>query len=262
MLRALLALLVVANLLFFAFTPRLRSTASSACVRSAIASPSASPTRCGRRRSACCRSAAPRARAPIDAGVPCYETPTFTAGDAAAVEAALAANLPAGSWIDNPRRAQPRRPHRGDAHLPRDRRRCHADGAAGDAEARRRRARLQLQSVRPGRAAAALSAARSRADDEREREHRREQEQQPADAERAAAARRRGRRRAAPAASRRPARSTATDSVVVETKPLLSVVVSWMTNEPAAVGETTTESALAALVIVAPVVPALRIVQS
>ena len=55
---------------------------------------------------------------------------------------------------------------------------------------------------------------------------------------------------------------TATDSVVVETKPALSVVVSWMTNEPAAVGETTTESALAALVIVAPVVPALRIVQA
>ena len=40
--------------------------------------------------------------APLDAGVPCYETPTFTAGDAAAVEAALAANLPAGSWVDNP----------------------------------------------------------------------------------------------------------------------------------------------------------------
>jgi len=33
--------------------------------------------------------------------VPCYETPTFTAGDAAAVEAALVANLPAGTWVDN-----------------------------------------------------------------------------------------------------------------------------------------------------------------
>ena len=35
-----------------------------------------------------------------------------------------------------------------------------------------------------------------------------------------------------------------------------------MTNEPPPVGETTTDSALAALVIVAPVVPAFRIVQS
>ena len=33
--------------------------------------------------------------------MPCYETPTFTAGEAAAVEAALAANLPAGAWVDN-----------------------------------------------------------------------------------------------------------------------------------------------------------------
>ena len=45
-------------------------------MRSAIASPSVSPTRSGRRRFACCRSPA--------------------------VEAALAANLPAGSWVDNP----------------------------------------------------------------------------------------------------------------------------------------------------------------
>ena len=119
MLRALLALLIVANLLFFAFTPRLARRRRSACARSAIASPSASPARCGRRRFACCRPAPPRARRPIDAGVPCYETPTFTAGDAAAVEAALAANLPAGSWIDNRGERNRRRAHRGDAHLPR-----------------------------------------------------------------------------------------------------------------------------------------------
>jgi hypothetical protein len=37
----------------------------------------------------------------IDATVPCYETPSFTAGDTAAVETALAANLPAGAWVDN-----------------------------------------------------------------------------------------------------------------------------------------------------------------
>jgi hypothetical protein len=41
------------------------------------------------------------ASAPVDAAATCYETPTFTAADAIAVETALAGNLPAGSWGDN-----------------------------------------------------------------------------------------------------------------------------------------------------------------
>ena len=100
MLRALLALLVIANLLFFAFSrgwldgvigasslgdrepERLAKQVRPQTIRLMPVGAAASP-------------------APIDASLPCYETPTFTAGDAAAVEAALAANLPAGAWIDS-----------------------------------------------------------------------------------------------------------------------------------------------------------------
>ena len=102
MLRALLALLIVANLVFFAFSrgaldgilglralgdrepERLANQVRPQAIRLLAAGAAAS------------------APASIDAGVPCYETPTFTAGEAAAVEAALAANLPTGSWVDNP----------------------------------------------------------------------------------------------------------------------------------------------------------------
>lgn len=100
MLRALLVLLVVANLVFFAFSrgaldgllglrslgdrepERLVNQVRPQTIRLLPAGGAASA-------------------APIDPGVPCFETPTFTAGEAAAVEAALAANLPAGAWVDN-----------------------------------------------------------------------------------------------------------------------------------------------------------------
>ena len=100
MLRALLVLLVIANLVFFAFSrgaldgllglralgdrepERLVNQVRPETIRLMPAGGAASA-------------------APIDPGVPCFETPTFTAGDAAAVEAALAANLPAGAWVDN-----------------------------------------------------------------------------------------------------------------------------------------------------------------
>ena len=100
MLRALLVLLVIANLVFFAFSrgaldgllglralgdrepERLVNQVRPQTIRLLPAGGAASA-------------------APIDPGVPCFETPTFTAGEAAAVEAALAANLPAGAWVDN-----------------------------------------------------------------------------------------------------------------------------------------------------------------
>lgn len=100
MLRALLAVLIVANLLFFAFT---RGWLDGVVGMSAVGD--REPERLSRQvRPQTIRllpvSGAASA-APIDASAPCYETPTFTAGDVAAVEAALAANLPAGTWIDN-----------------------------------------------------------------------------------------------------------------------------------------------------------------
>ena len=101
MLRALLALLIVANLVFFAFSrgaldgilglralgdrepERLAAQVRPQTIRLLTVGGAASA-------------------APLDASVPCYETPTFTTGDAAALEAALAASLPTRSWVDNP----------------------------------------------------------------------------------------------------------------------------------------------------------------
>jgi hypothetical protein len=93
-LRALLAALIVANLLFFAFTrgaldgllglqanrepERLARQVRPETIRLQPVSAASTPT---------------EARA-------CVETPPFGAGDAPAVEAVLAANLPAGSWTD------------------------------------------------------------------------------------------------------------------------------------------------------------------
>ena len=100
MLRALLALLVVANLLFFAFT---RGWLDGVVGVSALGD--REPERLSRQVRPQTIRLLPTGSAasapPIDAAVPCYETPTFTASDAAAVEAALAAALPAGAWIDN-----------------------------------------------------------------------------------------------------------------------------------------------------------------
>jgi len=100
MLRALLALLVVANLLYFAFASGwLDGVAGLSAAGDREPDRLAKQVRPQTIRVLPIGSAA--SAPPIDAGVPCYETPTFTAGDAGAVEAALAANLPAGAWIDN-----------------------------------------------------------------------------------------------------------------------------------------------------------------
>ena len=100
MLRALLVLLVIANLIFFAFS---RGALDGLLGLRALGD--REPERLVNQvrpqtiRLLPARSAA--SAAPIDPGVPCFETPTFTAGEAAAVEAALAANLPPGAWVDN-----------------------------------------------------------------------------------------------------------------------------------------------------------------
>jgi len=99
MLRALLALLIAANLLFVAFSHGwLDGVAGLSSLGDREPDRLAKQVRPQTIRLLPVGGAA---SAPIDAGVPCYETPTFTAGDAAAVEAALAANLPAGAWVDS-----------------------------------------------------------------------------------------------------------------------------------------------------------------
>jgi BirA family biotin operon repressor/biotin-[acetyl-CoA-carboxylase] ligase len=198
------------------------------------------------------------ASAPADAGVPCYETPTFTAGEAGAVEAALAANLPAGAWTDNPRRAQPRHAHRGDAHLPRHRHRCDAGGAAGDAAPRRRRARLQLQSCAPAASERAPRVRRLLARRASASEHRREHSSSqptpsapppPPDVP----------PRASPAVSPTTGAMTVTDSRGRDEADVVGR--RSMTNDPAC-RRPDDHGTLLAPVIVAPLVPALRIVQA
>jgi len=99
MLRVLLVLLIVANLAFFAFT--------NGWLDGVGLSPlgDREPERLARQvRPQTIRvlpAGGAAASAPIDPALSCYETPTFAIADAAAVEAALAANLPAGSWVDN-----------------------------------------------------------------------------------------------------------------------------------------------------------------
>lgn len=98
MLRALLALLVVANLAFFAFS---RGALDGFLDLRALGD--REPERLARQvRPQTIRllPAALPASAPPDAATPCYETPTFTAAEAAAVESALASTLPAGAWSD------------------------------------------------------------------------------------------------------------------------------------------------------------------
>ena len=99
MLRALLALLIVANLLYFAFASGWLDGVGLSALGDREPDRLAKQVRPQTIRLLPVGGAA--SAPPIDAGVPCYETPTFTAGDASAVEAALAANLPAGAWIDN-----------------------------------------------------------------------------------------------------------------------------------------------------------------
>lgn len=94
MLRALLVALLVANLLFFAFT---RGALDGLLGLQATRE----PERLARqvRPETIRLQPMSAASTPRDVRV-CLETPPFGAGDAPAVEAVLAANLPAGSWSD------------------------------------------------------------------------------------------------------------------------------------------------------------------
>ena len=100
MLRALLAALIVANLLFFAY-----SRGALDGFLGLRAAGDREPERLAsqvRPQTIRLLPSGTAASAPADSGVPCYETPTFTAADAAAVEAALAGSLPSGAWSDIP----------------------------------------------------------------------------------------------------------------------------------------------------------------
>ena len=97
MLRLLLAALVVANLLFFAFT---RGSFDGFLGLHALGD--REPERLTnqvRPESIRLLPMSAAASAPVDARA-CLETPPFGATDAPAVEAILASNLPAGAWTD------------------------------------------------------------------------------------------------------------------------------------------------------------------
>jgi hypothetical protein len=96
-LRALLAALVVANLIFFAFT---RGALDGVFGMSALGD--REPERLAhqvRPQSIRLLAASPAASAVAETTA-CFETPVFTAVESAAVETVLAANLPAGTWVD------------------------------------------------------------------------------------------------------------------------------------------------------------------
>ncbi|MEO8311935.1 MAG: hypothetical protein ABI520_12235 [Caldimonas sp.] len=98
MLRALLAAMIVANLLFFAFS---RGSLDGFLGLRALGD--REPERLAnqvRPQTIRLLPMATPASAPADPGASCYETPTFTAAEAGAVETALAGNLPAGAWSD------------------------------------------------------------------------------------------------------------------------------------------------------------------
>jgi hypothetical protein len=104
MLRALLAVLIAANLLLFAFTHGWFDG-----VMGLHAIGDREPERLARQvhpelitmlPKDAAASAVAEARAQAQAGS-CYEAGPFSAADSAAVEATLKANLPAGSWADN-----------------------------------------------------------------------------------------------------------------------------------------------------------------
>ncbi len=99
MLRGLLALLIVANLIFFVYS---RGSLDGFLGLRALGD--REPERLAnqvRPQTIRLLPMGPLASAPSDTSLPCYETPTFTAAEAVAVEAALASNLPAGAWSDN-----------------------------------------------------------------------------------------------------------------------------------------------------------------
>jgi hypothetical protein len=99
-LRALLAALIVANLIFFAYS---RGTFDSAL--GLHSQGDREPERVAAQvRPQTVRllpMSAASAPAQASAAGSCYETPTFTAADAIAVETALAGSLPAGTWSDS-----------------------------------------------------------------------------------------------------------------------------------------------------------------
>lgn len=97
MLRALLAALVVANLVFFAFT---RGDLDGILGLRALGD--REPERLAHQvqpQTIRLMPARPAASAPTEAAS-CFETPAFTAAESGAVETLLGSNLPAGSWLD------------------------------------------------------------------------------------------------------------------------------------------------------------------
>ncbi len=98
MLRALLAALVVANLLFFAYARGMLESFGLSPLGDREPQRLANQVRPQTIRLLPMGAAT---SAPGDTDVPCYETPTFTATEAAAVESALAGTLPASSWSDS-----------------------------------------------------------------------------------------------------------------------------------------------------------------
>jgi hypothetical protein len=98
-LRALLAALLVANLIFFAYSRGMLDG-----FLGLRASGDREPERLAnqvRPQTIRLLPMSAAASAPAEAAAACYETPTFTAGEAAAVESTLASTLPPGSWSDS-----------------------------------------------------------------------------------------------------------------------------------------------------------------
>lgn len=97
MLRALLAVLVVANLAFFAYT---RGTLDSLLGVRALGD--REPERLARQVRPQSIRLLPMgaAASAVAETTTCFETPPFAAGESAAIEAVLASNLPAGAWLD------------------------------------------------------------------------------------------------------------------------------------------------------------------
>jgi hypothetical protein len=98
-LRVLLAILVVANVLFFAFSRGMLDGVVGTSARG-----DREPERLAKQVRPQTIRLLPMgtaASAPLETSAACYETPTFTAAEAIAVEAALASSLPPGSWSDS-----------------------------------------------------------------------------------------------------------------------------------------------------------------
>ena len=97
-------------------SPAAGSTASSACARSAIASPSGSPTRCGRETIRLLPVGGAASAAPIDPGVPCSRRRPSPPARRPRSRRRWRANLPAGAWVDIRGERDLGTRDRGDAH--------------------------------------------------------------------------------------------------------------------------------------------------